>query len=100
MWPVREHQNINTRLHHRIYIASYLNFIATMGRKRTSNNADLVQPKQYIVLKNKKAKIPPPEPWPLPEFHPLPIDHPLTNGAPNLPPHIDPTNPLALFKLI
>jgi hypothetical protein len=71
-----------------------------MGRKRTSNDADLVQPEQYIVPKNKRAKIPPPEPWPLPDFNPLPIDLPHTDGAPNLPPHIDPTDPLALFKLI
>ena len=40
-------------------VASYLNYITTMGRKRTSNNTDLVQPKQYIILKNKRAKIPP-----------------------------------------
>jgi len=26
------------------YIASYLNYITTMGRKRTFNDADLVQP--------------------------------------------------------
>ena len=71
-----------------------------MGRKRTSNDADLVQPDQYIIPKNKRAKIPPPEPWPLPEFVPLPLNHPFTYGAPNLPPHIDPTDPLALFKLI
>ena len=70
-----------------------------MGRKRSSNNAGLVQPDQYIIPKNKKAKIPPPKPWPLPNFNPLPIDFPYTNGAPNLP-HVDPTNPLALFKLI
>ena len=71
-----------------------------MGRKRTSNDADLVQPNQYIVLKNKKAKIPPLEPWPLPEFHPLPINLLFTNRAPNLLPYIDPTDPLTLFKLI
>ena len=59
-----------------------------------------MQPEQYIIPKNKRAKIPPPEPWPLPDFNPLPINLPLTNGAPNLPPHIDPTDPLALFKLI
>ena len=39
-----------------------------MGRKRSSNDADFVQPDQYIIPKNKKAKILPPEPWPLPEF--------------------------------
>ena len=71
-----------------------------MGRKRASNNADLVQPKQYIVPKNKRAKIPPPEPWPLLDFNPLSISLPLTNSALNLPPYIDPTDPLALFKLI
>jgi hypothetical protein len=59
-----------------------------------------VQPEQYIVPKNKRAKIPPPEPWELPDFAPLPIDLPYTDGAPNLPPYIDPTDPLALFKLI
>jgi len=70
-----------------------------MGRKRSSNDVDLVQPDQYVVPKNKKAKIPPPEPWPLPNFDPLVIDFPYTDGAPNLP-HVDPTDPLALFKLI
>ena len=100
MWSVREHQNIKTRLYHRIYIAFYLNCITTIGRKRASNDADLVQPEQYIILKNKRAKIPPPEPWPLLDFNPLSISLPLTNSALNLPPYIDPTNPLALFKLI
>ena len=71
-----------------------------MGRKRASNDADLVQPEQYIVLKNKRAKIPPLEPWLLPDFNPLPISLPLTDGTLNLPPYIDPTDPLALFKLI
>jgi len=71
-----------------------------MGHKRTSNNVDLVQPKQYIILKNKRAKIPPPEPWLLPDFNPLFINLPHTNSAPNFLPYIDPTNPLALFKLI
>ena len=71
-----------------------------MGRKRTSNDADLVQPDQYIIPKNKRAKIPPQEPWPLLDFNPLPIDLLFTNGAPNLPPYIDLTDPLTLFKLI
>jgi hypothetical protein len=35
--------DINKYLH-RIYITSYLNRTTTMGRKRTSNDADLVQP--------------------------------------------------------
>ena len=100
IWPVREHQNINTRLYRSIYIASYLNYITAMGRKRTSNDADLVQPEQYIIPKNKQAKILPPKPWSLPDFNPLPINLPYTDSALNFPPYIDPTNPLALFRLI
>ena len=30
----------------------------------------------------------------------MPIDLPYTDGAPNLLPHIDPSDPIALFKLI
>ena len=71
-----------------------------MGRKRFSNDVDLVQPDHYIVPENKKAKILPPEPWPLPEFNPLPINLPFTDGALNIPPNINPTDPLALFRLI
>ena len=71
-----------------------------MGRKRTSNDADLVQPTQYIVPKHKKAKEHPPEPWPLPEFDPLPISSPHINGSANLPNDIDAGNPFDLFKLI
>jgi len=71
-----------------------------MGHKRTSNDVDLVEPNKYIVPKNKKAKNPPPKPWPLPEFEPLLVKRPYTYGAPNLPPNINPANPLALFKLI
>ena len=62
LWPVREHQNINTRLYRGIYVASYRNKAAIIGRKRSSNDTDLIQPDQYIVPKNKKAKIPPPKP--------------------------------------
>ena len=40
----------------------------TIGRKCTSDDADLVELDEYIVPKNKKAKNLPPEPWPLPEF--------------------------------
>ena len=71
-----------------------------MGRKHTSNDVDLVKPDQYIVPKHKKAKIPPPEPWPLPNFTPFPINSPYTNGTLNLPLYVNPTNPLALFRLI
>ena len=97
---MREQPKKSKCLYYRIYIGSYLNYITIIGRKRTSDDADLMQPNQYIVPKNKRAKIPPPEPWELPDFTPLPIDLPYTDGAPNLPPHIDPTDPLALFKLI
>jgi hypothetical protein len=100
MWPMREHQNINTRLCHSIYIALYLNKTTIIGRKRTSNDADLVEPDQYIVPKHKKAKYLPPEPWPLPEFDPFPIDAPYTDSVPNLLLYVNPTNPLALFRLI
>ena len=71
-----------------------------MGRKRTSNDTDFVKPDQYIVLKYERAKIPPPEPWLLPNFNPFPIDTPYTDGAPNLLLYVDPTDPLALFRLI
>jgi hypothetical protein len=71
-----------------------------MGCKRSSNDADLIQPDYYVIPKNKKAKIPPPEPWPLPEFNPLPINLLFTNSALNILPNVNPTNPLALFKLI
>ena len=55
-------------LYYRIYIGSYLNYMTILGRKRTSDDADLMQPNQYIILKNRRAKIPPPEPWPPPDF--------------------------------
>ena len=71
-----------------------------MGRKRSSNDVDLVQPDYYAIPKNKKAKIPPPKPWLLPKFNSLPINLPFTDSAPNIPPNINPTNPLTLFKLI
>ena len=71
-----------------------------MGRKGTSNDADFVKPDQCIIPKHKKAKIPPPEPWPLPNLNPFPINSPYTDGVPNLPQHINPTNPFTLFRLI
>ena len=71
-----------------------------MGRKCSSNDTDLVQPDQYIVPKNKKAKILPLELWPLPDFNSISIDFPYTDGAPNLPLYINSTNSFALFKLI
>ena len=38
-----------------------------MGCKYLSNDADLMQLNQYIVPKNRRAKIPPRKPWP-PDF--------------------------------
>ena len=71
-----------------------------MGHKRTSNNADLVKPNQYIIPKHKKAKIPPPKPQLLPKFNPFPINTSYTDGVPNLPLYINLTNTFALFRLI
>ena len=56
MWPVRENQKVNKYLHWN-YMASCLNYTTTMGRKCISNDADLVQLDQYVVPKNKRAKI-------------------------------------------
>lgn len=71
-----------------------------MGRNRVSNDVDFVQPDQYVVPPNRKAKQPPPDPKPLPHFEPLHIESPHTGGAPNLPPDVDPTDPYALFRLV
>ena len=40
---MREYQNMSKCLHHSNYIASYLNYIATMGRERTFGDAGLVR---------------------------------------------------------
>ena len=71
-----------------------------MGRNRVSNDADFVQPNQYVVPPNRKTKQPPPNPKPLPHFEPLHIKSPYINKAPNLLPNINPTDPYALFRLI
>ena len=39
-----------------------------MGYKCTSNDADLMQPNQYIISKKRWAKIPLPESWSPPDF--------------------------------
>jgi hypothetical protein len=49
IWPVREHQNMSKCLHHRNYIASYLNYITTMGRKRAFGDAGLVRPPSRVA---------------------------------------------------
>lgn len=71
-----------------------------MGRNRVSNDVDFVQPDQYVIPPNRKAKQPPPDPKPLPHFEPLHIESPYIGGAPNLPPDVNPTDPYALFRLI
>jgi len=62
-----------------------------MGRNRVSNDADFVQPNQYVVPPNLK---------PLPHFEPLHIKSPYINKAPNLLPNINPIDPYTLFRLI
>ena len=64
-----------------------------------SNDIDLVRPTQYTVPPGKKAKQPAPEPWILPVFELLQINDFQLQGAPNLPPNVDNSDPLALFRL-
>ena len=66
--------------------------------KRTSNDIDLVEPTQFRVLPNRKAKEPPPEPWPLPAFNPFHINDFDAHGKPNLPPDVEQSNPFAIFN--
>ena len=74
--PLRRNRNVararttkkSKGLYYGIYIGSYLNYITIMGRKYTSNDADLMQSDQYIIPKNRRAKIPPLEPWAPPDF--------------------------------
>ena len=67
MWPVREQQK-SKYLYYGIYIGSYHNYIIIMGYKCTSNDADLMQPNQYIISKKRWAKIPLPKSWSPPDF--------------------------------
>ena len=50
-----------------------------MPSNRTSDDIDFVPP-------TRKAKKPPPQPWPLPYFEPLHIANFDDHGTPNLPP--------------
>jgi len=54
---VRKIELKNTRI---LNIDSSNRFLSTMPSKRTSNNIDLVEPTQYRVDPNRKAKEPPP----------------------------------------
>jgi len=70
-----------------------------MPTNRTSNDIDFVLPTQYSIPPTRKAKEPPPQPWPLPSFEPLHIANFDDHGTPNLPPDVDLHDPLAIFKL-
>ena len=70
-----------------------------MPSNRTSNDIDFVLPTQYSIPPTRKAKEPPPQPWPLPDFEPLHIEDFDDHGTPNLPPNLDIHDPLAIFKL-
>ena len=77
-----------------------------MPTNRTSNNIDFdpptqysIPPTQYSIPPTRKAKGPPPQPWPLPSFEPLHITNFDDHGTPNLPPNLDLYDPLAIFKL-
>ena len=72
-WSVRNTELKSTRI---LYTDSSNRLLLTRSSKRTSNNTDLVEPTQYQIDPNRKAKEPPPEPWSLPVFNHLHIsDH-------------------------
>ena len=64
-----------------------------MVRNRASNDKDFVPPTQYPKLPRQMKKKRPPEPKPAPPFDPLPILNKNTYSTPNLPSHIDPSDP-------
>jgi hypothetical protein len=70
-----------------------------MLTNRTSDDIDFVPPTQYSIPPTRKAKEPPPQPWPLPSFEPLHIEDFDNHGTPNLPPNLDVHDPFAIFKL-
>ena len=70
-----------------------------MVRNRASNDEDFVPPTQYPKLPRQIKKKRPPEPKPAPPFDPLPILNKNTYGTPDLPSHIDPSDPYQIFKL-
>lgn len=67
-----------------------------MGRNKVSDDIDHVpiDPKPRAP-----AKKPPPEPWKLPKFKPTQITNPLEHGQGNLPPNVNPQDPLQIFSL-
>ena len=70
-----------------------LNILA-MPHPRTSNDVDHVRKEKPA---QKKARGPPPKPWPMPKFKPLKIDRKLGRGS--LPSNIPADDPLAIFEL-
>ena len=66
-----------------------------MGRNRVSNDLDHVNDEPTATT---KAKIPPPEPWPMPKFKPLKIKNGLQHGLGKLPQHVSRT-PYDIFSL-
>ena len=46
---------MSKRLHHRNYIASYLNYIATMDRKRAFGDAGLARPPSRVAMMGGKG---------------------------------------------
>jgi len=94
-WSVRNTELKNTRI---LFTDSSNRLLSTMPSKRTSNDIDLVEPTQYRVNPNRKAKEPPPEPWPLPAFNPLHINDFNDYGKPNLPSGVEQSNPFAIFS--
>ena len=46
--------NTSKCLYHGNYIAFYFNYITTMGRKRTFNDTDLVQPPNRVAIMEEK----------------------------------------------
>jgi hypothetical protein len=52
---MREHQNMSKRLHYRNYIASYLNYIAIMSRKRAFGDAGLARPPSRVATMGGKG---------------------------------------------
>ena len=69
-----------------------------MPSNRARIDADLVKPTQYNIRPDRKAKDPPPKPWPLPEFKPLHINNFDDHGTPKLPPNVNPHDPFELFS--
>ena len=67
-----------------------------MGRNRVSDDADHIPTDPKDV---RPSKAPPPAEWPIPDFQPREINNDLTHGEGNLPDHVKPDDPYAIFSL-